>query len=58
MLILELNSLSTLVRNPLWTNCSLVESMELKDKEVIKRGITVNSPSSDYEPTLGGLTCM
>ena len=28
--------------------------MELKDKEVIKRGITVNSPSSDYEPTIGG----
>ena len=29
--------------------------MELKDKDVIKRGITVNSPGSDYEPTIGGL---
>ena len=29
--------------------------MELKDKDVNQRGITVNSPSSDYEPTLGGL---
>ena len=27
--------------------------MELKDKDVIKRGIMVNSPSSDYEPTIG-----
>jgi len=32
--------------------------MELKDKEVIKRGIMVISPSSDYEPTIGGLACM
>ena len=29
--------------------------MELKDKDVNQRGITVNSPSYDYELILGGL---
>ena len=34
------------------------QQMELQDKDVIKRGITVISPGSNYEPTIGGLTCM